>query len=140
MAQLHGWMELLQASRAEGWLLTTYTPEWEEEGGQHPGVPRCAISEIVCPCEVAMLPSSCATKQSLDTGPSPRCGWGLFLSKARHEPTCWVGGFPMQRPTGQCGLLGERGGAAISMADLSFCSNMGVGGGGWGGKAGPGLW
>lgn len=55
MAQLHAWMELLQASWGEGWLLTTYTPGWEEGRGPHPGVPRSAISETVCPQAVATL-------------------------------------------------------------------------------------
>lgn len=62
-----------------------FAPGQEEEGPQHPGVPRRAISQTACPHGVAALASSCATNQSLGAWPSPRCGWGLFPSEAPQE-------------------------------------------------------
>lgn len=93
-------MELLQVASltslpwADGWVLTPLSQDGKWEASILV-FPRWAISETVSLHEVATLLSSCATKQSLDTWPSPRCGWGLYLSGALNEPTL-CGGLPTQ--------------------------------------------
>lgn len=104
------WREQLQAAsfgpgRGVGFI-TAYPPGWEQEGEAGTLVsPRQAASESVSLVQVDTLAPSCATKQSLDTRPSPRAG-GVSSSL---EP--WTAHTPRGPPSRVPGRedLGSRG-------------------------------